>query len=141
MERRIGPFFAVLVSLVGGALLVLAAIVFVLWGYCEDECDKPPRTEWAALTAALPFALGAIGLMWVAAYLFMIGPPERRGSWPRALGVAVGSCVLFTAAFAGLIALVTSAGEGTTPWIVGVPAVVVWEAVTSLAARRFAVRA
>jgi hypothetical protein len=45
MERRIGPFFAVLIWLVGGALLMIAVVIFVFYGYCEDYCDKPPRAR------------------------------------------------------------------------------------------------
>ncbi len=139
MERKIGPFFAVLISLVAGALLMIALIVFTFYGYCEDYCDKPPRDDWKAFLAALPWALGAIGLMWGAATLFMIGPPERRpGIW-RALGLAFGSCVLFGAAFAAFALLFLSDHEGLA-WAFGIPAVLVWEWLTARAARRLALR-
>jgi len=140
MERRIGPFFAVLISLAGGALLMIAVVIFVFYGYCEDYCDKPPRSDWKAFTAALPWALGAIGLMWSAAYLFMIGPPERRPAVFRALGVAVLSCLVFGAAFVAFAALFLGDHEGLA-WLFGVPAVLGWEALTALAARRLALRA
>jgi hypothetical protein len=140
MERRLGPFFAVLVSLAGGALLMIAVVVFVFYGYCEDACDRPARTEGKALMAALPWALGAIGVMWGAAYLFMIGPPERQPGVFRALGVAVVSCLVFGAAFVAFAALFLSDHQGLA-WVFGVPAVLGWEALTALAARRFAVRA
>jgi uncharacterized BrkB/YihY/UPF0761 family membrane protein len=140
VERKIGPFFAVLVSVVAGALLVIALIVFAFYGYCEDYCDKPPRDNGKAVLAALPWALGALGLMWGAVYLFMIGPPERRPAAWRALGVALGSCVLFGAAFIAFAVLFVSDHEGAA-WAVGIPAALLWEWVTARAARRFAVRA
>jgi uncharacterized protein involved in cysteine biosynthesis len=139
MERRIGPFLAVLVSLVGGALLMIAVIVFVFYGYCEDYCDKPPRSDWKAFVAALPWALGALGVMTGAVALFMIGPPERRPGFWRALGVAIVSCVLFGAAFVAFAWLFLRDHEGAA-WAVGVPAVLAWEGLTALVARRAALR-
>jgi uncharacterized BrkB/YihY/UPF0761 family membrane protein len=140
MERRIGPFFAVLVSLLGGALLMIAVIVFVFYGYCEDYCDKPPRSDWKAFWAALPWALGALGVMTGAVALFMVGPPERRPGFWRAFGVAAVSCVIFCAAFVAFAWLVLGDHEGAG-WVVGVPAVLVWEWLTAMVARRFALRA
>ena len=139
MERKLGPYFAVLVSLVAGALLMIALIVFAFYGYCEESCDKPPRDVWKAILAALPWALGAVGLMWGAAYLFMIGPPERRPGLWRALGIALGSCVLFGAAFTAFALLFVSDHQGAA-WAFGIPAVLVWEWLTALVARRLALR-
>jgi hypothetical protein len=63
VERKIGPFFAVLVSLAGGALLVLAVIIFSLYGYCEDYCDRPPRSDCACHPTmwSMPIAAAAFG--------------------------------------------------------------------------------
>lgn len=140
MERRLGPFFAVLVSLAGGALLVVTVVLYAVYGYCEDSCDKPPRNNWDAFVAALPWGVAAIGVMTVAAYLFMLGARDARPSWGRALAVAVGSCVVFGGAFVGLVALIAGVRDGTTAWVVGIPAVIVWQALTALAARRLATR-
>jgi len=90
MERRLGPFFAVLVSLVGGALL-------------------------------------------------MIGPPEREPGFWRAVGVAVVSCAIFCVAFVAFAWSVLR-NQGTAAWVVGVPAVLAWEWLTAVVARRFALR-
>jgi hypothetical protein len=48
--------------------------------------------------------------------------------------------VVFAAAFLGLLALASGLRDGTTAWVVAVPAVIVWEALTALAARRLATR-
>jgi hypothetical protein len=133
MERRLGPFFAVLVSLFGGALLVVTVVLYALYGYCEDFCDKPPRKNWDAFVSALPWGVAAIGVMTVAAYLFMLGARHAGPSWGRALAV-------FGGAFIGLVAIAAGVRDGTTAWVVGIPAVIVWEALTALAARRLATR-
>jgi hypothetical protein len=139
MERRIGPYFAVLISLVAGALLVIAAIVFSFYDYCEDYCDKPPRDNWKALLAASPWALGATGVMTGAVALFMVAPPERRPSFWRALGVAVASCLLFGGLFVAFVAIALGDHEGAA-WAFGVIAALAWEWLTAVVARRVAVR-
>jgi hypothetical protein len=140
MERLLGPFFAVFVSLLGGALVIVTVVGFALYGYCEDSCDKPPRSNWDAFTTMLPFGIAAVGVMTGAVYLFMIGARRPRTSWWRALAVAAGSCVIFGGAFWVLVWLDNGIRDGTTAWVVGVPAVIVWEALTALAARRLATR-
>jgi hypothetical protein len=140
MERFLGPFFAVFVSLLGGALVLVSVVGYWLYGYCEDECNKPPRTHSDAFMAALPVGIAALCVMTVAAYLFMIGARGARPSWWSAVGVAVASCALFGAAFVALLSLGDGAGDRTTAWLVGVPAVIVWEALTAVAARALARR-
>ncbi len=140
MERLLGPFFAVFVSLLGGALVIVTVVVYALYGYCEDYCDKPPRSNTDAFVAVLPLGLAALGVMTVAAYLFMLGARRARPSWWRALGVAVVSCLVFGGAFWALVSLDDRVRDGTTAWLVGVPAVIVWEALTALAARGLARR-
>jgi hypothetical protein len=80
---------AVVLALIGGFGVVITMGAFVLssacWEYCEDE-----PTVGDALQFALPFGLVALAFLAAAANLFMPG----RGSWPRALGVALGSMVL-----------------------------------------------
>jgi hypothetical protein len=140
MERRVGPFFAVFVSLLGGALVIVTVVGYALYGYCEDFCDKPPRSNAKAFVTMLPFGIAAVAVMTGAVYLFMIGARRSRASWWRALAVAAGSCVVFGAAFLGLLWLDDGIRDGTTAWLVAVPAVIVWEALTALAARRLATR-
>jgi hypothetical protein len=140
MERRLGPLFAVFVSLLGGALVIVTVVGFALYGYCEDYCDKPPRSDSKAFFTMLPFGIAAVAVMTGAVYLFMIGARRSRTSWWRALAVAAGSCVIFGGAFWALVWLDNGIRDGTTAWVVGVPAVIVWEALTALAARRLATR-
>ena len=135
MERYLGPFFAVFVALLGGALAIVTVVGYALYGYCEDACDKPPRSNWDAFVAALPFGIAAVVVMTFAAYLFMIG---ARPSWGRALAVAIVSCALFGVAFWGLVSLDDGVRDGTTAWLVGVPAVIAWETLTAVAARGLA---
>lgn len=141
MERRLGPWFAALVALFGGALVVVTLGAYVLssfcWEYCEPE-DAP--SAWDALKFALPFGLAAIGVMTVAAYLFMIAPPLRRGSWPRALVVSVGSCVAGGLLFAGFVAWYDELPSDGVMWLAGAALVIVWDALTGVAARALAVR-
>ena len=79
----------VVLALIGGFGLVLTMGVFVLssvcWEYCEDE-----PTVGDALQFAVPFGLVTLAFLTAAAHLLMPG----RGSWPRALMVAIGSAVL-----------------------------------------------
>ena len=140
MERFLGPFFAFFVALLGGALVIITVVGYALYGYCEDSCDKPPRSDAKAFMAVLPFGIAAVAVMTGAVYLFMIGARRERASWWRALAVAVASCVVFGAAFLGLLWLADGIRDGTTAWIVAVPAVIVWEALTAMAARRLATR-
>jgi hypothetical protein len=70
----------------------------------------------------------------------MIGTPGGRPSWARAAVVAVVSCVLFVLGLRGLVALVEGVRDDTTAWILGVPAVILWEALTGVAARSLARR-
>lgn len=128
---------AVVLALLGGALVVVTVGAYFLstfcWEYCEPE-DEP--TVWDGLKFALPFALAAIGLVTAAAYLFM----AARGSWPRALAVAVGSCVAGGLLFAGFAAWYDKLGSDAAAWALGAAAVVAWEALTAIAARMVAVR-
>jgi hypothetical protein len=140
MERFLGPFFAFFVALLGGALVSITVVGYALYGYCEDYCEKPPRSNWDAFTTMLPFGIAALGVMTVAAYLFMLGARRTRPSWPRAVGVAVLSCLVFAGSFWLLVWVYQGARDGTTAWLVAVPAVIVWEALTFLAARRLARR-
>ena len=79
----------VALALIGGVGLVLTMGVFVLssvcWEYCEDE-----PTAGEALQFAFPFGLVALAFLTAAAHLLMPG----RGSWPRAVVVAIASAVL-----------------------------------------------
>jgi hypothetical protein len=140
MERLLGPFFAVFVALLGGALVIVTTVGYALYGYCEDYCEKPPRSNWDAFTTMLPFGIAAVGVMIAAVYLFMIGARRSRASWWRSCAVAVGSCLVFGAAFWGIVWLDDGIRDGTTAWLVGIPAVIVWEALTAVAARRLATR-
>jgi hypothetical protein len=140
MERRLGPVFAVFVALAGAALLIVAALIYVLYGFCEDDCNQLPRTEWRAIKAMLPFGCAAIVVMTFASYLFMIGAPGGRPSWGWAAAVAVVSCVLFVLGLRGLVALVEGVRDDTTAWILGVPAVIIWVTLTGVAARSLARR-
>ena len=140
MERFLGPFFAVFVALLGGALVIVTTVGYALYGYCEDYCDKPPRSNWDAFTTMLPFGIAAVGVMTGAAYLFMLGARRTRPSLWRALAVAVVSCLVFGGAFWALVWLDDGIRDGTTAWLVGLPAVIVWEALTALAARGLARR-
>jgi FtsH-binding integral membrane protein len=138
MERLLGPFFAVFVSLLGGALVVVTTVGYALYGYCEDYCDGPKRSNTEAFTTMLPFGIAAVAVMTGAVYLFMAG--ESRTSWWRALAVAATSCLVFGGAFWALVWLDNGLLDGTAAWLVGVPAVIVWEALTAVAARRLARR-
>ncbi len=140
MERLLGPFYAFFVSLLGGALVIVTVVGYALYGYCEDFCDKPPRSNSDAFFTMLPFGIAAVGVMTVAAHLFMLGARRSRPSWRRALGVAVLSCAVSGGGFWALVSLDNGIRDGTTAWLVGVPAVIVWEALTAVAARGLARR-
>ena len=79
----------VVLALIGGFGIVLTMGVFVLssvcWEYCEDE-----PTVGDSLQIALPFGLVTLAFLTAAAHLLTPG----RGSWPRALVVAIASAVL-----------------------------------------------
>jgi hypothetical protein len=122
-------------ALLGAALLVLSVGAYFVstfcWEYCEPE-DEP--TTWDGLQFALPFGLLAIGVMTVAVTLFTAG----RGSWQRALVVAVASCVVGGALVVGFGALWD---ELPAAEVVGAALVALWATLTAAAARRVAVRA
>ena len=79
----------VVLALIGGFGIVLTMGVFVLssvcWEYCEDE-----PTVGHSLQIALPFGVATLAFLTAAAHLLTPG----RGSWPRALVVAIASAVL-----------------------------------------------
>jgi hypothetical protein len=110
-KRVVSTSVGVVLSLVAGALLLWASVVFVFYGYCEESCDKPPHAFWPATGAALPFALAGLAVMVVACYLFMRGRQSARPSYLKAVGLAVVSSV---ACVAGLwllgVALLVLAG-------------------------------
>jgi uncharacterized BrkB/YihY/UPF0761 family membrane protein len=140
MERKLGPYVAMLVALLGGALIVVTVFLYFLVASCPEYCEPEERPGWDGFETALPFGMAAIAVLTVAAYLFMIGPPVRRPTWPRALVVAVGSCA------AGALVVVAFAtwydelpGE-VAAWVAGIGAVIVWDAMTGVAARALAVR-
>jgi hypothetical protein len=79
----------VVLALIGGFGIVLTMGVFVLssvcWEYCEDE-----PTVGHSLQIALPFGVVTLAFLTAAAHHLTPG----RGSWPRALVVAIASAVL-----------------------------------------------
>ena len=84
MERRLGPYFAVFVALLGGTLVIVTVVGYALYGYCEDACDEPPRSNWDAFVAALPFGIAAVVVMTFAAYLSVARARSERSRRARA---------------------------------------------------------
>jgi hypothetical protein len=128
---------AVVLALLGGALVVITVGAFVIstfcWEYCEPE-DAP--TFWDGLKFALPFGVAALGLTMIAVTLFMGG----GGSWVGGLLVAIGACVGAALLFWGVAALYEPLGSGVVSWVVGIAVTVAWVEGTALVARRVAGR-
>jgi hypothetical protein len=76
-------------ALVGAFGIVLTMGVFVLSGVCWEYCEDEP-TVGHSLQVALPFGLVTLAFLTAGAHLLMPG----RGSWPRALVVAIALAVL-----------------------------------------------
>ncbi len=119
----------VVLALIGGFGIVVTMGAFVLssvcWEYCEDE-----PTVGDALRFALPFGLITIAFLTAAAHLFMPG----RGSFLRALGVAVGSAVLGGLLTWAAVALWEAVDGGVLAWIAVVALAGAWLCSTAFAA-------
>jgi hypothetical protein len=93
---------AVVLALLGGALVVITVGAYFLstfcWEYCEPE-DEP--TTWDGVKFALPFGLVALGLMTAAVTVWTRGSL----SWPTSLALALGLCVSAGLLCVGLLAL------------------------------------
>jgi hypothetical protein len=130
----------VVLGLAAAALLLWASFVFVFYGYCEDACDKPPRTLSGALGAAGPSALVALALMVGACYLFMRSPRARRPSRIMAAALAVASSAAFIVGLWVLtVGLGTLRGDSGALFLLGMLVLVpAWIGATIAAARHFA---
>ena len=127
----------VLLSLVAQAVLLLAAFVYVFYGYCEDYCDKPDRTFWGAVDAALPYGLVGLVAMVGACYLLMRQPRTPRPSIARAVLMGSWFTVAFLAGLptvAWLLALIANPDVGA--FLAVLFLVPTWTASLLAAARR-----
>jgi hypothetical protein len=120
----------VVLALIGGFGIVVTMGAFVLssvcWEYCEDE-----PTVGASLQFALPFGLVALAFLTAAAHLLTPG----RGSWPRALLVAIGSAVLGGLLTWAAVAFWEAAGRGPLAWLGVLALAGAWLYATAFAAR------
>ena len=120
----------VVLALIGGFGIVLTMGVFVLssvcWEYCEDE-----PTAGEALQFAFPFGLVALAFLTAAAHLLMPG----RGSWPRALVVAIASAVLGGLLTWAAVSLWQATGGGPLGGIGLLALAGAWLSATAFAAR------
>jgi hypothetical protein len=119
----------VVLALIGGFGLVVTMGAFVLssicWEYCEDE-----PTVGDALQFALPFGLVTLAFLTAAAHLLTPG----RGSWPRAVVVALGSAVLGGLLTWAAVAFWEAVDGGVLAWIGGVALAGAWLYSTAFAA-------
>jgi hypothetical protein len=127
----------VVLGVVAAVALLIGALAFALYGYCEDSCDKPPRTFSGALGEALPFLLVAVVLMTIACFLFM----RRRRSGVRRWVAAAALAVLSSAGFVGglwlLAGLVGASDDSGAVLLLGLLVLVaLWLWLTVAAARR-----
>jgi hypothetical protein len=116
-DGSVSTIVGVLFGLPAAALLFWASVVFVFYGYCEDTCDKPPRTTSDALGAALPSALVALVLLAVACYLFMRRPGARRPSRFKAIVLAVVSSAAFVAGLCLVVAPLGLGADSDAPFL------------------------
>lgn len=127
----------VFLSLVAQAALLLSAVAYVFYGYCEDNCDKPDRTFAGAVHAALPFGLVGLVAMVGACYLLMRRPRTPPPSVAKAVLMGIWFTVAFLAglpAFAWLLAFIANAGVGLVLAVLFL--VPIWTASLLAAARR-----
>jgi len=87
---------------------------------------------WDGLKFALPFGVLALGFVTTAVTLFGTG----RGSWMRALLVAIGACVAGALLFWGFVWLYEALDSEAAGWVIGLAIVVAWVELTGLVARR-----
>jgi hypothetical protein len=130
--------FGTALTLAAGVLLLIASVVFALYGVCLDYCDDAPDwTFFGALGHAAPFLLPALGLLIGGCCLFMIASAGRASVW-RAVVLAVVS----TLAFAGLFAVFGESfrvSEGFA-LIIGIVLAIGWLIGTSAVAYRSGLR-
>jgi hypothetical protein len=97
----------VVLCVIGGALLLLAWVVYGFYGFCEN-CDTPPRTVSRAVGAALPYWVAAVVVLAAACYVLMLGRRTRRPSCFKA--VVLGIVAAGTSS--GGLFVVVEVGEG-----------------------------
>lgn len=102
----------VVLGIVAAIALAIGALVFALYGYCEDSCDKPPRTFSGALGSALPFVVVALALLTVASVLFMGRRRSGLRRWVLAGALAVLSALALVGGLWVLVSLIGAAGDG-----------------------------
>ncbi|MEA2250842.1 MAG: hypothetical protein QOI62_147 [Solirubrobacteraceae bacterium] len=98
----------VVLCVIGGALLLLAWVVYEFYGYCEDNCDKPASTASGAFLAALPWAVAGVVVLAVACYVLMLRGRPSRPSLFKALVLGI----VATGTFSGGLFVVVEVGEG-----------------------------
>jgi hypothetical protein len=120
----------VVLALIGGFGVVVTLGAFVLSSVCWEYCEDEPSVG-DALQFALPFGLVTFAFLTAAAHLFMPG----RGSWPRALAVAVGSAVLGGLLTWAAVAFWEAVDGGVLAWVVVAALAGAWLYATAFAAR------
>lgn len=126
-----------LLSVVAQAALLLAAFVYLFYGYCEDHCDKPDRTFWGAMGAALPYGLVGLVAMVGACYLLLRQPRTPPPSIAKAFLMGTWFTVAFLAglpAVAWLLTLIANPDVGG--FLAVLFLVPIWTASLRAAARR-----
>jgi hypothetical protein len=121
----------VVLALIGGFGIVVTLGAYVLSSVCWEYCDESP-TVGEALKFALPFGLVTLAFLTAAAHLFMPG----RGSWPRAIVVAVGSAVLGGLLTWAAVAFWDAVDGGLAAWLVAAALAGAWLYTTAFAAGR-----
>ena len=107
-------------------------LTFAFYGYCEDSCDKPPRTTSAAVHAGMWWALAAVPVLTVGFYFMMHGRRPTRASWIRSLLLAVIWGSVWLAAITGIALAV----DGFAVIVLGPAVAIVWLAATVAVAVR-----